>query len=265
MQQKHKILLGIALVIVAAAGGYFVITSGLGPKEPATVRVEIPAGLRKEQIAFILADKLGWTDAQIEKFVEADTSPLYTMQEGYVGSGIYNIPVDASTNDVAIMLRQRAQEEQYPYKSKLSAEDWDEALIVASIVERDTVGHSEDRFARAKEIWADLDAGRPIKSEGTIAYLRNTRDAYGESFCDDGKQPMTPECQQDWRLQFHVADARNVKWWFSTPDDQNDDWKEFNTYTHVGLPPRAIANPSHDALDAAVTTRFTTTGETVRH
>lgn len=264
MSQTNKILLGVGLLVVAAIGGYFIVTA-TGQKAPVTVHVEIPAGLRKEQIAFVLADKLGWSDAQIERFVEADTSPLYTMQEGYIGSGAYDIPRDASTNDVALMLRQRAQEQQYQFKSRLSAEDWDKALIVASIVERDTVGHSEDRFARAKEIWADLDAGRPIESEGTIAYLTNTRAAYGESFCDDGKQPMTPECQQDWRLQFHAEDARNVQWWFSTPDDRKDDWKEFNTYLHAGLPPRAIANPSYDALDAAVTTRFTPTGEIIRN
>ena len=265
MSQTNKILLGIGLVAVTAIGGYFIVTAGLGEKEQPTVRVEIPDGLRKEQIAFILAGKLGWNDEQVKKFVEKDTSPMTAIQEGYSAPGVYNIPTNASTYDVAMMMRQSAQEVHYQYKSKLKNEDWDQALIVASIIQKEMEGHAEDRFEIAKKIWADLDAKRPIKSDATIAYLRDTRVAYGESWCE-GKPEVekTPDCYQDWRLQFNVSDARNIEWWKSVTDqDRTDDWDAFNTYLHAGLPMRAISNPSRDAIDAAVTTRFTPTGEII--
>src|SRR3989344_8823945 len=116
MNQTNKILIGIGLAAVATIGGYFIVTAGLGEKEQPTVRVEIPDGLRKEQVAFILADKLGWNDEQIEKFVEKDTSPSYVMQEGYLAPGVYDIPDNASTYDVATMMREEAQDLHSPFR-----------------------------------------------------------------------------------------------------------------------------------------------------
>ncbi len=268
MSQTNKILLGIGLVALTAGVAYAAVTHNPWREKQPTEVVVPDSGLRKEQVAFLLADKLGWNDAQIKKFAQEDTSPLGNMQEGYIAPGKYEIPPGATTYDVALMMRQRALEQDNAYKSVLKPADWDKALIVASIVQKEMAGHEEDRFEIAKKIWSDLDAKKPIKSDATIAYLRDTRDAYGESFCEgktEAEATQNPDCHQDWRLQFNVSDAKKINWWAPVTDkDRADDWDLFNTYLHAGLPMRAISNPGIDALDAAVQSRFNPDGSVIK-
>jgi len=267
MKQTHKILLGIGLIVVVAGAAYLAVTHNPW-RTPQPIAITIPDGLRKEQIAFVLADKLHWSDAQIKKFAEDDTSPFTNIQEGYTAPGDYEIPTDASTYDVALTMRQAALKLYDPYKSKLKPADWDQALIVASIVQKEMVADGSDRFQVAKRIWASLDSKQPIKSDATIAYLRDTRTAYGESFCDgktEEEMAQNPDCHQDWRLQFHVDDARKIDWWAPVTDkDRADDWEAFNTYLYPGLPMRAIDNPGLDAVDAAVTSHFNPDGTIIK-
>lgn len=268
MSQTNKILLGIGLVALTAGVAYAAVTHNPWREKQPTEVVVPDTGLRKEQIAFLLADKLGWSNEQIKKFAQEDTSPLGNMQEGYIAPGKYEIPAGATTYDVALMMRQRALEQDNAYKSVLKPADWDKALIIASIVQKEMKGHEEDRFEIAKQIWADLVANKPIKSDATIEYLRDTRAAYGESFCDgktEAEAAQNPDCHQDWRLQFNVSDARKINWWAPATDaDRADDWDLFNTYLHTGLPMRAISNPGIDALDAAVQSHFNPDGSVIK-
>jgi cell division protein YceG involved in septum cleavage len=251
---RYKTPFVIALILLASFALAYFITTKVILKEPEMVTINIPAGLRKEESAGILAEKLGWTDEQIKKFVTQDTATTARIVEGYYAPGTYEIPKDASTYEVADTMRKAAVQLYTPFASKLSSSQWDQALKVASIIQRDA--KTEDRFAKAKEIWGNLDANKPIKSDATIQYMKDTMDNYGESWCN-GSQEQTPECSQSWKLQYQGKIAKEKGWWNPiTEEDKKIDWETFNTYLYPGLPERPISNPGIEAIEAAVTTRF---------
>ena len=253
------------LLIGSVAIGYLGVKTFTTPPEatPApTVTIEISEGLRKEQVAFVLAEKLKWSDEQIEKFVEKDTAQTRSTLEGYTAPGTYHIPEDASTYEVAETMRQAANKLYAPFRERVGYAEWEQALKVASIVEKEAVDES-DRFEIAKEIWKNIDAGEPLRSDAAAQYTRDTIAMYGESWCE-GQEERTPECSQVWSLQFHVEDARNYEWWQpATETDRLIDWEDFNKYRYSGLPLRAISNPGLNAIEAAVFTRYTGEGEVI--
>ncbi len=255
---KSYILLTLVL-ISSTAVGYVAIQKVPKPTETEKVLVTISEGLRKEQIVFILADRLNWTDEQIEKFIEEDTAPARTLVEGYTAPGQYEIPIDSSTHDVATIMRRAANRLYEPYKNTIGISNWYQTLIVASIVQREMDSTGSDRFIIAEHIWQKLDANRPIESPATTQWARDTMHVYGESWCE-GHEEQSPNCATVWSLQFHVAVARDYGWW-QTIDNNYIDWDDFDTFQHVGLPPRPISNPGLDAIEAAVMTRYAPNGE----
>ena len=61
----------------------------------------IPEGLRKEQIAELLADTLGWTNQEKSSWVNTYTSMKFDEVEGVYFPDTYLIPVDEPTAEVA--------------------------------------------------------------------------------------------------------------------------------------------------------------------
>ncbi len=100
-------------------------------------------------------------------------------------------------------------------KDGLPLADPNEALILASIVEKET-GHAMDRTAVAAVFLNRLRAGMKLQADPTVIY------GMGESF--------------DGNLRRRDLEA-------DTP---------YNTYTRTGLPPTPIANPGLAALQATV-------------
>src|SRR3989344_8387930 len=56
--------------------------------------VTIPEGLRKEEIAAVMARELGWTDEEKEHWITVDTNPDLLHKEGVYFPDTYLIPVD---------------------------------------------------------------------------------------------------------------------------------------------------------------------------
>jgi UPF0755 protein len=100
-------------------------------------------------------------------------------------------------------------------KNELPLASPEEALILASIVEKET-GHSMDRTAVAAVFLNRLRAGMKLQADPTVIY------GMGQSF--------------DGNLRRRDLEA-------DTP---------YNTYTRTGLPPTPIANPGLAALQATV-------------
>ncbi len=182
--------------------------------------VVVPPGLRKEEIATLLQNALGWTASQKKKFITVDTTANSDYIEGVYFPDTYLIPVAESTSDVAKRLISKFNENFSGYITGFNAENikWTTALTMASIVQREASG-SADMPLIAGILWNRLDQGMPLDVDATLQYLRG----------DVGKG-----------------------WWapISTADKKID--SPYNTYMHKGLPPHPISNPGIAAIEATL-------------
>ncbi len=107
--------------------------------------VVIPEGLRKEQIADILANQLGWNEDAEKKWVTTYTSMNYDEIEGLYFPDTYLIPVDEEPLKVADRLRTKFNEKFQPYTQEALKQNikWTTALKLASIVQREAAGKDD--------------------------------------------------------------------------------------------------------------------------
>lgn len=187
-------------------------------RPPYLAWVVVPPGLRKEEIANILARKLKWTDEQKERWIEVDTEPSPTQVEGVYFGDTYLIPSDQPPEQVAQRLRGRFEEVFAPYAERAAARDlsWSEVITLASLVERESARN--DKALVAGILLNRLDIGMALQVDATLQYIRG----------EEGN------------------------WWPApSPDDKSLD-SPFNTYKHTGLPPHPIANPSLNSIIAVL-------------
>lgn len=182
--------------------------------------VIIKEGLRKEEIATLLATSLGWTSAQKKNWIEKDTttSPEYT--EGVYYPDTYLIPVVEDTALVAKRLIAKFNENFASYLPQFTAKNikWARALTLASIVQREASSDS-DMPLIAGILWNRLNQDMALGVDATLQYIRG----------DVGK---------GWWAPITVAEK------------QTD--SPFNTYKYKGLPPHPISNPGVPAISAVL-------------
>lgn len=184
-----------------------------GPPKLAWVRV--PEGYRKEQVENLLARTLGWTEEERQRW-EAETAK---EKEGVYFPDIYLIPSDQDPAEVAVRLRERFAHETAVLKveAEEKGEDWEEVLVVASLIERESNG-KDDRELISGIIENRLEDGMPLGIDATLQYIR----------------------------------GKEGEWW---PTPQSEDKyleSPYNTYFRAGLPPAPIANPGLASIDAAL-------------
>ncbi len=189
-------------------------------KEPYMKWVVIPEGLRKEEIAEILTTTLGWSAAEKQTWITADTAPDADHTEGVYFPDTYLIPVDQSTNDVAKRMRANFEEKFAPFVKEANAQNikWTTLLKIASLVQREA-SDKKDMPLIAGIIWNRLLSNMKLDIDATLQYVRGNT---GQGFW----APIT------------IADK------------QTD--SPYNTYKYTGLPPRPIANPGTDAIKAVL-------------
>ncbi len=182
--------------------------------------IVIKPGLRKEEIATILADTLGWTSKQKTTWITVDTatSPEYT--EGVYYPDTYLIPVAEEPSLVAKRLIAKFNENFSSYLPQFTAKNikWARALTLASIVQREAANNA-DMPLIAGILWNRLEEDMALGVDATLQYIRG----------DTGK---------GWWAPITVADK------------QKD--SPFNTYKYKGLPPHPISNPGITAIDAVL-------------
>ena len=186
---------------------------------PSVRIVRIQEGLRKEEIADIMAQKLNWDERAKLEFVNAHLALNSPNLEGRYFPKTYLIQKDEDPLGVtAVMLREFSKENGKVKKPK-SAQiiNQDTALKIASIVQREAAGKSDMKLISGI-IWNRLFNGMKLQIDATLQYAKGSE-------------------EEGW-------------WQKVEPEDKNIE-SYYNTYMYTGLPPSPIANPGLSAIDAA--------------
>lgn len=232
---KNTLAFNIAFALRGGTepGGYRISKSqspwqiaGVLSREPYMKWVVIPEGLRKEEIAELLAETLNWPETEKEKWINTYTTMEYDYVEGVYFPDTYLIPVEEPPLEVAKRLRARFEEKFAPLAEEAVAENikWITLLKLASLVQREASG-KEDMPLISGILWNRLLQDMRLEVDATLQYARGNEGS---------------------------------GWWASiTPAEKQID-SPYNTYRHTGLPPHPIANPGLSAMEAALRPASTT-------
>jgi len=159
-----------------------------------------------------------------QEFRYFDKNAFYQLtegKEGYLFPDTYLFLETVKAYEVVNMLEDTFSEkitELLPLL-KESNRSLEEVVIMASIVEKEAT--AEARQEVADILWKRLEIDMPLQVDATFVYSVG-------------------------RGTFDI-----------TKDDLRDESNLYNTYTHPGLPPTAISNPSFESLKAAATKQDT--------
>ena len=196
---------------------------------PSVRIVRVEPGLRKEEIAEIMADKLDWNEQEKKDFLNPPNAELALADisegsdtEGHYFPQTYMIDKDESPSEVtATMFEEFSKQTQKIVKPTTKKSQNiispDAALTIASIIQRESNG-KDDMKLISGIIWNRIFSGMKLQMDATLQYAKGTEE--------------------------------NGWWGQVSPADKKID-SEYNTYLHNGFPPGAIANPSLAALEAA--------------
>lgn len=187
---------------------------------PKMIRVTIQEGLRKEEIAEILAESLKWEDVEKVRFLQGYETVDNALSEGMYYPDTYLIPIESKGEEVAVRMINRFQVVFSEVAEDFIRENirWDTALRLASIVQREAYG-SNDMALVAGILWNRLLEGQRLEVDATLQYI------VGES---DGR------------------------WWLPVDVESKNLDSPYNTYRYAGLPPSPISNPGIEALMAVL-------------
>ncbi len=194
------------------------IASMLQSSKEQAVWITIPEGLRKDEIASIVADEfseVGNDQFSKSKFLELTTNKEYistlgipyelTDLEGFLFPDKYSFAIDTDSETVLNVMLSN-------FKSKVGFTDTYEDIIVASMVEREGY-NSQDRPMIADIIQRRYKEGWLLQIDATLLYPK-----------------------KDWKATITAADKL----------DNNP----YNTYKRQGYPPTPICNPGLEAINA---------------
>lgn len=195
-------------------------------KNPYMKWVVIPEGLRKEEIAELLAKNLGWPEEEKDKWIKIYTAPDSDHTEGVYFPDTYLISVNEAPIDVAKRLRVKFEEKFSPFAKEAVAQNikWTTLLKLASIVQREA-GGKEDMPLVAGILWNRLSKNMMLEVDATLQYAR--------------------------------GDTGNG-WWAPIKVSEKQIDSPYNTYKYTGLPPHPISNPGLEAIEAALRPATTT-------
>ncbi len=191
--------------------------------------VTLLEGWRVEEMADKLNEVLG-IDKQSLQSSDFKKEFLSSAKEGYMFPDTYLFPKDYSASQIADRLRSTFDLKYInDLKSKIKAQGLTEAqgVILASIVEREARSDSV-RKQVASILLKRLKIGMGLNADATIQYALGYQSAE----------------KSWWKRNLSLDDLK-----ISSP---------YNTYTHSGLPPTPICNPSLSSLTAVANADPTT-------
>lgn len=189
--------------------------------------VAITPGMRKEQAASAFARSLAWNAAQKSEFLATAPNSLLQLSEGSFAPGIYPVAPGTTPAEARILVGDRFYKDVVSHygTTTLSVVPLNQALTIASLIEREKGGHDDMRLISGV-IWNRLFIGMNLQIDATLQYAKANSGA-------------------------------SKSWWPGVVP--NDRWRKspYNTYLHKGLPPSPIANPSVDSILAALNPKNT--------
>ena len=182
--------------------------------------VVLPPGLRKEEIADILAVNLNWTKLQKNNWINIYTRMKYDNIEGVYFPDTYLIPIGETPLATANRLIAKFNENFGPYLLLFNKQNmqWTKGLTLASIVQREAANDADMPLV-AGILLNRLNQKIPLSVDATLQYVRG----------DVGK---------GWWASITVTDKKTVS--------------AYNTYKNIGLPPHPICNPGLPAIEAVL-------------
>lgn len=250
----------------------FLYKAGLDPLEfysnmanPYMKLVNIPAGLRREEIALKFGKVLSWGQDDIDGFLNTAPSDERGTLDGYYLPGSYWVKITESGVDVAHkMLRnfntkvseeilgvantansndtanttiteknssKKSSNAAVPLNKKINL---DTAVRIASIIQREAAGNSDMRIISGI-IWNRIFKGMTLDMDATLQYAK-----------------ASEESTQDSNGLLLASTDSTIVWWPKVASEDKYIDSPFNTYQNKGLPPIAISNPSLKAIAAAL-------------
>jgi UPF0755 protein len=207
------------------------IANALQDATPKEVTLTILDGWRLEEIAATLPTSglefspetfLLATNAGPEGYPFLGKQPGSKSLEGFLFPGSYRLPRESTVDQVITILLEAFQEQLTPdllAGFERQGLNIYEAVVLASIVERETV--VEDEMPLIASVFLNrLAAGMPLEADSTAQYA--------------------------------LGYQKKTNTWWKNPlslDDLQVD-SPYNTYLHGGLPPEPISNPGLNALRA---------------
>ncbi len=188
---------------------------------PVSRMLVIFSGERHEQIVDNFGDILRWDEAERARFAAMVASSSPALTEGKFLPGRYTVAKDASPEAVAErLLGEFANQVLVRYPADLEeVVPLKDALIIASLLEREAYDFTDMREISGI-IWNRLFIDMPLQLDASLQYVKGS------------------EAWQPWWPKVVPADK-----FLDSP---------YNTYQNVGLPPGPIANPSPEAILAAL-------------
>ncbi len=195
----------------------FQIVSTLS-KAPLEVRVTIPEGLRREEVASKFAKSLDANQSFIAEFLDESKG-----LEGYLFPDTYLISNNATPG--AIIAKMKANFNSRTDSLIQSGSDLskEELIVLASLIERETK-LGDERPIVAGILMNRLDNGWPLQIDATVQY------AVASSRCK--------------------SSFLSCSWWEPLGSSDLAMNSPFNTYKNAGLPPAPIANPGLSSIKA---------------
>ncbi len=184
-------------------------------------------GERREEVAKHFGDILGWSQEDRTQFTALIQSSDPILSDGKFLPGKYVLHKDTSPAEAADLIYDNFSKEilqRYTPEVQKSV-PIEDALVIASLLEREA-SDFENMREISGVIWNRLFIDMPLQLDATLQYAR-------------GSNPY----ESSW-------------WPVPRPRDKFID-SPFNTYQNEGLPPSPIANPSPEAVLAALNPRQT--------
>jgi UPF0755 protein len=184
--------------------------------------VTITPGMRKEQVANAFSDALSWNSQEKKEFISARNGESLPLTEGSFSPGVYFVGLGTTPDIAQDLVNNRFSKEILSRYGTSTAEivPLDEALIIASLIQRETGGNDDIRLISGI-IWNRIFANMRLQLDATLQYAK-------------------------------ANNAKTGSWWPTVVPADKFRKSLYNTYMHLGLPPTPIANPSVAAVIAAL-------------
>ncbi len=194
---------------------------------PLTRILVIYSGERKEEVVKNFGDILDWSEYEKKEFLNLVIDSVPTFSDGKFYPGRYTVAKTATPKDVAdLVLAKFSEEIANRYDEIVSAKvPLKNALTIASLLEREAYDFTDMRIISGV-IWNRLFIDMPLQLDASLQYTRG-------GLIDENK------------------------WWPKIKPGDKFIESPYNTYQEIGLPPSPIANPSVEAVVAALNPRNT--------